>query len=203
MDRPSAPLQDRAGETGERGIGESKWLDAASYCRARRAIRGAEGLRPGCYYPFIYKLPPPITSPQIPDHVPKTDYYTSGVPTSEESSKLQHLSVYVLLSHFSPPLFPLYTSQRGKCIHTACLGHTCNTLPPSSPAAPVYTARQIEGIRAACVAGREVLDLAAAAVRPGVTTDELDRVVRERAFRGGGGGAGPSRGGCAAGSDDG
>ena len=46
-------------------------------------------------------------------------------------------------------------------------------------AAPVYTARQISGIKAACLAGREVLDLAAAACRPGVTTDEIDRVVRE------------------------
>ena len=188
------PFQNLAGETGTRGGGrEGKLWDVratAEQSPAGHVAEGrGEGLRPGQYritlQLFINSLP--ISSPQIPDLVPKTDYYTGGVPTSEESSKLQHLSVYVLLSHFSPPLFPLYTSQRGKCIHTACLGHTCNTLPPSSPAAPVYTARQIEGIRAACVAGREVLDLAAAAVRPGVTTDELDRVVRERAFRGGGG----------------
>ncbi|KAG1666784.1 hypothetical protein FOA52_004620 [Chlamydomonas sp. UWO 241] len=44
---------------------------------------------------------------------------------------------------------------------------------------PVRSGAVLEGIRAACVAGREVLDLAAAAARPGVTTDELDRIVHE------------------------
>ena len=44
--------------------------------------------------------------------------------------------------------------------------------------APVYiSAKQIAGIKAACLAGREALDLAAAACKPGVTTDEIDRVV--------------------------
>lgn len=47
-------------------------------------------------------------------------------------------------------------------------------------AAPeVKTPAQIEGMRAACKVGREVLDIAAKAVRPGVTTDELDRIVHE------------------------
>ncbi|EPY53872.1 methionine aminopeptidase Fma1 [Schizosaccharomyces cryophilus OY26] len=36
-----------------------------------------------------------------------------------------------------------------------------------------------EGMRKACHLGREVLDIAAAAVRPGVTTDEIDRIVHE------------------------
>ncbi|GAX77795.1 hypothetical protein CEUSTIGMA_g5238.t1 [Chlamydomonas eustigma] len=44
---------------------------------------------------------------------------------------------------------------------------------------PSRSGKELEGIRAACVAGREVLDLAAAAVRPGVTTDELDRIVHD------------------------
>mmetsp|Transcript_9873 Transcript_9873/g.29842 ORF Transcript_9873/g.29842 Transcript_9873/m.29842 type:complete len:386 (-) Transcript_9873:1247-2404(-) len=44
---------------------------------------------------------------------------------------------------------------------------------------PVHSGKALEGIRAASRAGREVLDLAAAAVRPGVTTDELDRIVHE------------------------
>ncbi|GBF95512.1 methionine aminopeptidase 1A [Raphidocelis subcapitata] len=38
---------------------------------------------------------------------------------------------------------------------------------------------EIEGIRRACLVGREVLDEAARAVRPGVTTDEIDRVVHD------------------------
>ncbi|TPX37839.1 hypothetical protein SeLEV6574_g07851 [Synchytrium endobioticum] len=38
---------------------------------------------------------------------------------------------------------------------------------------------EIQGMRKACKIGREVLNLAAAAVKPGVTTDEIDRVVHE------------------------
>ncbi|GAB9477143.1 hypothetical protein Gpo141_00014205 [Globisporangium polare] len=44
---------------------------------------------------------------------------------------------------------------------------------------PVYTAKQIEGIRAACRAGREVLDIAGRALRVGVTGDEIDRIVHD------------------------
>lgn len=42
---------------------------------------------------------------------------------------------------------------------------------------PIRTAKQIEGIRKACRLGREILDKAHAAVRPGVTTDDIDKVV--------------------------
>jgi len=38
---------------------------------------------------------------------------------------------------------------------------------------------EIEGIRAACKIGREVLDIAGAAVKAGMTTDELDSIVHE------------------------
>jgi methionyl aminopeptidase len=41
----------------------------------------------------------------------------------------------------------------------------------------VYNADEIEGMRAACRIGREVLDEAGRAVRVGVTCDELDRIV--------------------------
>lgn len=34
-------------------------------------------------------------------------------------------------------------------------------------------------MRKACRLGREVLDIAAAAIKPGVTTDEIDRIVHE------------------------
>ena len=44
---------------------------------------------------------------------------------------------------------------------------------------PIRTLKAIEGIRAACLVGRQVLDLAHDAVRPGATTDEIDRVVHE------------------------
>ena len=39
--------------------------------------------------------------------------------------------------------------------------------------------KEIEGLRVACRLGREVLDEAAAAMAPGITTDELDRIVHE------------------------
>jgi len=44
---------------------------------------------------------------------------------------------------------------------------------------PVRGEKEIARARAACRAAREILDAAAAAVRPGVTTDELDRIVHE------------------------
>lgn len=49
----------------------------------------------------------------------------------------------------------------------------------ASKAIPVYTAEQIEGIRAACKAGREVLDIAGKALRVGITGDEIDRIVHD------------------------
>lgn len=44
-------------------------------------------------------------------------------------------------------------------------------------AVPVRSEQEIEGLRAASRLAREVLDKAHAAVRPGVTTDEIDCVV--------------------------
>lgn len=41
---------------------------------------------------------------------------------------------------------------------------------------------EIEGLKVACKLGREVLNEAAKACAPGVTTDELDRVVHEAAI---------------------
>jgi methionyl aminopeptidase len=43
----------------------------------------------------------------------------------------------------------------------------------------VFDKQELEKIRKACKLGREVLDTAAKAVRVGVTTDEIDRVVHE------------------------
>jgi methionyl aminopeptidase len=43
----------------------------------------------------------------------------------------------------------------------------------------IHNAKEIAGIKAACKLGRQALDLAANTVRPGVTTDEIDRVVHE------------------------
>ncbi|EIE24748.1 methionine aminopeptidase [Coccomyxa subellipsoidea C-169] len=43
----------------------------------------------------------------------------------------------------------------------------------------VRSPKEIKGIREACLIARNILDAAHAAVRPGVTTDEIDRVVHE------------------------
>ena len=46
----------------------------------------------------------------------------------------------------------------------------------------VYTSKELDaeyGLRHACRMGREVLDVAGKALRPGVTTDEIDRIVHE------------------------
>jgi methionyl aminopeptidase len=48
-----------------------------------------------------------------------------------------------------------------------------------SMAIKVYNSEEIAGIREACRIGREVLDIAGAAVKAGITCDELDRVVHE------------------------
>lgn len=45
-------------------------------------------------------------------------------------------------------------------------------------AVPVRSAEDIEGTRQACLVARRILDAAHAAVQPGVTTDEIDRIVR-------------------------
>ena len=44
-------------------------------------------------------------------------------------------------------------------------------------AVPIRSKQQIEGIREACRIGRIVLDAAHAAIKPGVTTDDLDAIV--------------------------
>ena len=44
-------------------------------------------------------------------------------------------------------------------------------------AVPIRTAKQIEGSRRACHIARTILDKAHAAIRPGITTDDIDRVV--------------------------
>jgi methionyl aminopeptidase len=46
----------------------------------------------------------------------------------------------------------------------------------------IYTSEELDGefgLRHACSMGREVLDIAGRALRPGVTTDEIDRIVHE------------------------
>ena len=46
-------------------------------------------------------------------------------------------------------------------------------------AVPIRNAKDIAGMRAACKLARQILDQAHAAVKPGVTTDEIDQVVKK------------------------
>lgn len=48
---------------------------------------------------------------------------------------------------------------------------------------PIYNKNEIKKIRKACMYGREVLDIAAAAVRPGITTDEIDEIVHNETIK--------------------
>eukprot|EP00210_Caulerpa_lentillifera_P005593 g5350.t1 len=50
---------------------------------------------------------------------------------------------------------------------------------------PVWSGNDLEGIRAACRLGREVLDKAHAAIYPGITTDAIDEVVHEATIKAG------------------
>lgn len=47
----------------------------------------------------------------------------------------------------------------------------------------IYKKDEIKKIRKACMMGREILDIAAAAIRPGITTDELDAIVHEETIK--------------------
>ena len=41
----------------------------------------------------------------------------------------------------------------------------------------VYNQEEIEGVRLVCKLAREVLDIAAAALKPGITGEEIDKIV--------------------------
>lgn len=71
----------------------------------------------------------------IPDHIPKTDYYISEKPTSEERFNRTSTTFRIL-------------DEKG-----------------------------IHGMRTVCRLGREVLDIAVRAAKPGVTTEEIDAIV--------------------------
>lgn len=48
---------------------------------------------------------------------------------------------------------------------------------------PIYTKDEIKKIRKACMLGREILDIAAAAIVPGTTTDEIDEIVHNETIK--------------------
>jgi methionyl aminopeptidase len=89
-------------------------------------------------FAYTGKLRPHFVTPRrtVPDHIPKPDYWKTGIPQSERTSKARHTS-------------------------------------------PIYTAEEIAGIREACRIGREVLDVGASMIKPGVTSEAIDIAVHE------------------------
>src|SRR5205823_8620837 len=59
-------------------------------------------------------------------------------------------------------------------------------IPKSRPTTLIKTLEQIERLRRAGRAGAEILRITGAAVRPGITTDELDRICHEECIKRGG-----------------
>ncbi|KAI9251897.1 peptidase M24, structural domain-containing protein [Phascolomyces articulosus] len=81
------------------------------------------------------------------------------------------------------PVYPL-SPRREVPEHIPRPDYAETGIPKSEFMAPrseirVMSPEEIQGIREACRITREVLDIAAAAVRVGITTDEIDRIVHE------------------------
>lgn len=126
---------------------------------------------------------------QIPADIPKTDYYLTGYPASEMESRQQHAGARAgcrargaaalrsggLPWTVLPPRLPSFCCP--------CTLHPA-PVPWPPPTVKLRTEKDVKGIREACRIGRLVLDAAAAAVAPGVTTDEIDRIVRAGAGKG-------------------
>lgn len=51
------------------------------------------------------------------------------------------------------------------------------------PGIEYKTEKDIQGMREACRVGREVLDIASSYVKPGITTDEIDKVVFDECIK--------------------
>lgn len=58
-------------------------------------------------------------------------------------------------------------------------------MPPWDDKPQIHTPENLEKMRASCKLAAEVLNLAGSMVKPGVTTDEIDRVVHEATIKAG------------------
>ena len=118
----------------------------------------------------------------------------NGVSCDPSSANVQKLSLpdWAHRYNFTGPLRPaLYSPKRmvptsirkpDYANHMAGVSESEQKDRASNTAIRVYTCEEIDGetgLRHACQMGREVLDIAGKALRPGVTTDEIDRIVHE------------------------
>ncbi len=116
---------------------------------------------------------------------------TRGValfPTQRQMMSLWHAfcSGYCCTISMACALFVLLIPQSSCADHTAsvslCVLHQmecADNMDCMYCAVPIRNAKDIAGMRAACKLARQILDQAHAAVKPGVTTDEIDQVVKK------------------------
>ena len=133
---------------------------------------------------------------QVPDSIPRPDYAFDGVPRSEIESRQQRTGTTLRPFVCRPSQLLAFSVQNespvahalGQCklwvlCCCACQSLHVSSLQPSGlllcAAVPIRNAKEIAGMRVACRLAREILDKAHAAVKPGVTTDEVDRVVSQ------------------------
>ena len=148
-----------AGDAVDGGAGDDGEL---LFCTNRG--KGRSKKRP--LYQWTGRLRPHPISPYraVPEHIARPDYASTGWPAEETESKKQNV-------------VHLHTPEEVAGIRAAC------QLVRSRRARTVARAAHFVHVRAQ---GRKVLDACAAAVRPGVTTDELDRIAHEVTVAGGG-----------------
>lgn len=188
---PASEMESRQQHAGVHGGTAGRWpqlLSDRQGCRAPRCERQAAGGTSLSSLPTCVPSYRPLWSPRS----------QTFRASAKASTKLPHSSL------------PLHTQSRSamrrvKGIRTACAtpfpySNTASPSLPSNTAVKVRTEKDVKGIRTACAIGREVLDAAAAAIAPGVTTDEIDRIVRwaggQRGTGAGGGAAAVCRLGC-------
>lgn len=97
----------------------------------------------------------------VPDSIPQPDYATTGIPKTELESRQQQTG------KDSGQCQPLYIVKLLSLATQVWL----------TAVAIRRDSKEIEGIKKACRLGRDILDKAHAAIRPGVSTDDIDRVV--------------------------
>lgn len=91
---------------------------------------------------------------------------------------------------FTGPLRPVYPLSEKRVIPKTIRhpDYAADGIPKSSRLlnrnkVEILDKKAQDGMRKVCRLAREVLDVAAAAVRPGITTDEIDRIVHEECIK--------------------
>ena len=117
----------------------------------------------------------------VPAHIPKPDYYATGQP--EVRARAEHARSHCARherAHFysESARVPLVCDRSPlRSCTQAERRHAARNTPP------VHSEKEIRKMRKVNRLGREILDEAHRAVRPGVTTDEIDRIVHECTVR--------------------